>query len=234
MLSPNAWATSCPRYSAITFAALAIAFTASAETLEERCVGVARFDGAIADAKAQLESALERDQQFRKQTQSSNASATEPKPSLEVRQQILVDQQKIDLNNLKLLDSIVCKLGWLGIDAVGQRASLAAFLIVQHAALAVQESYLLTLQKAVASKQAEPSQVATLEDRINVRNKRPQRYASQLCFLKGGGYAWQPIENEDEAAINAARDTVGLGTIKRYAANFKIEYVPPSKKACDK
>lgn len=209
-------------------------FATSAASLDERCVGVAKFDGAIADAKVQLESALERDQQFRKQTQSNNASATEQQPSPEARQQLLRDQQKTDLDNLKLLDSIVCKFGWPGIDAVGQRASFAAFLILQHAELAVQESYLPTLQKAAASKQAQPSQVATLEDRVNVRNKRPQRYASQLCFLKGGGYAWQPIENEDEAAIDAAREMVGLDTIKSYAANFKIEYVPPSKKACDK
>lgn len=208
--------------------------TASAATLDERCVGVAKFDGGIAGAKAQLESALERDQQFRKQTQSSNASATELRPSLEARRQLLLDQQKIDLDNLKLLDSIVCKLGWPGIDTAGQWASFAASLIVQHAELAVQEIYLPTLQTAAASKQAEPSQVATLEDRINVRNKRPQRYASQLCFLKGGGYAWQPIENEDETAIDAARETVGFGTIKGYVANFKIEYVPSSRKACDK
>ena len=209
-------------------------FAASAAELDERCVGIAKFEGAIDYAKSQLESALERDQQFRKQTQRSNASVTEQQPSPAARQQLLRDQQIADLANLKLLDSIVCKFGWPRIDAVGQRASLAAFLIVQHAELAVQETYLPMLQIAAASQQAQPSQVATLEDRVNVRNKRPQRYASQLCFLKGGGYAWQPIENEDEAAINAARDAVGLGTIKSYAANFKIEYVPPSKKACDK
>ncbi len=209
-------------------------FTASAAGLDERCVGTARFDGAIADAKTQLESALERDQQYRKRLQSANASLTEARASPEERSKLLRDQQKIDVDNLKLLDSIVCKFGWLGIDAVGHRASLAAFLIVQHAELAAQESYLLTLQKAAASKQVQPSQVATLEDRINVRNNRPQSYASQLCFLKGGGYAWQPIENEDEAAIDAARETVGLGTIKSYAASFKIVYTPPSKKACDK
>lgn len=207
---------------------------ASAAALDERCIGTAKFEGTITDAKVQLESALERDQQLRKQTQSNNASATEPKPQPEARQQLLLDQQKIDLDNLKLLDSIACKLGWPGIDAVGQSASLAAFLIVQHAELAVQENYLPTLQKAAASRQAMPSQVATLEDRINVRNKRPQRYATQLCFLKSGGYAWQPIENEDESAINTARESMGMSTIKSYAANFKIEYVPPSKKPCDK
>ena len=225
---------SCSRFVAGVFAALAMVFSASAATLDERCVAVAKFEGAIADAKVQLESALERDQQFRKQTQNISASATEQQPSPEARQQLLRDQQKADLVNLKLLDSIVCNFGWLGIDAVGERASFAAFLIVQHAELAVLESYLPTLQKAATNKQVQPSQVAILEDIINVRNKRPQRYASQLCFMKGGSYAWQPIENEDEAAIDAARKTVGLGTIKSYAANFKIEYVPPSKKACDK
>ena len=215
---------------AAVFVSCAMAFTASAVGLGERCVTTAKFDGSIADAKTQLESALERDQQFRTRLQSSSAAPTEP---LE-RSKLLQVQQKIDLDNVKLLDSIVCKVGWPGIDAVGQRASLAAFLIVQHAELVVQESYLPMLQKAAASKQAQPSQVATLEDRINVRNKRPQRYASQLCFLKGGGYAWQLIENEDEVAIDAARETVGLETIKSYAANFKMEYTPPSTKACDR
>ena len=234
MLLVGAPITNCFRNVGCASAAAAMAFTVSATTLDERCVGVAKFDGTIADAKAQLESALARDQQFRRQTQNSNPSATAQQPSPEARQQLLLDQQKIDLANLKLLDSIVCKFGWPGIAAVGERAALAAFLIVQHAQLAVQESYLPTLQKAAAAKEAQPGQVAMLEDRINVRNKRPQRFASQLCFLKGGGYAWQPIENEDESTINAVRAAVGLGTIQSYAANFKIEYVPPSKKSCDK
>ena len=156
-MNVSAWATSCPPHIARVFAALALSFTASAAALDERCAGVAKFEGAIADAKSQLESALERDQQFRKQMQSSSASAPEQQPSPEARQQLLRDQQKIDLDNLKLLNSIVCKLGWPGIDAVGQRASFAAFLIVQHAELTVQESYLPTLQKAAATKQAQPS-----------------------------------------------------------------------------
>ncbi len=211
-----------------------MAVTASAAALNERCAGAAKFEGAITEAKVRLEAALERDQQFRKQTQSSNTFTNEQQPSPAARQQLLRDQQKLDLENLKLLDSKVCKFGWPGIDAVGQRASLAAFLIVQHAELAVQETYLPSLQKAATSKQAEPSKVATLEDRISGRNQRPQRYASQLCFLKRGGYAWRPIENEDEAAIDAVRETVRLGTIQSYAANFKIEYVPPSKRQCDR
>ncbi len=234
MLLVGARITNCFRNVGCASAAAAMVFTVSATTLDERCVGVAKFDGTIADAKAQLESALARDQQFRRQTQNSNPSATAQQPSPEARQQLLLDQQKIDLANLKLLDSIVCKFGWPEIDAVGQRASLAAFLIVQHAELVVQESYLPALQKAAEAKQSQPSLVATLEDRINVRNKRPQRYASQLCFVKGGGYAWQPIEDEDESKINAVRAAVGLGTIQSYAANFKIEYVRPSQKSCDK
>lgn len=110
---------------------------------------------------------------------------------------------------------------------------MAAFLIVQHADLAVQERYLPTLQGAAKAKQARPDLVATLEDRINVRLKRPQRYGTQLCFLKGGGYAWPPIENENEEALNGIRETVGLEPIKRHAARIGIEYVPPSKRPCD-
>jgi len=137
------------------------------------------------------------------------------------------------LDNLALLDSIFCKLGWPGIDAVGQRASFAAFLIVQHAELAAQESYLPALQKAATNNQAQPAQVATLEDRISVRRGRAQRYGTQLCYLKGGGYAWRPIENEDESALNAARERVGLGSISAYAAGFKTTYTTPSRKPCD-
>ena len=104
----------------VALATLAMTFSASAQV--DRCIGTAKFAGTMVDAKLQLESALERDQQFRKQTQSANAT---PKSSPEERQQLLRDQQKIDLDNVKLLDSIVCTLGWPGIDAVGQRASLA-------------------------------------------------------------------------------------------------------------
>jgi hypothetical protein len=114
--------------------------SASAATLDERCVGVTKFEGAMANAKSLLEMALERDQKFRKQSQSRNVFATEQESSPDARQQLLRDQREIDLDNLKLLDSIVCKFGWPAIDAVGRRASFAAFLIVQHADLAVQES----------------------------------------------------------------------------------------------
>lgn len=185
---------------------------------------------AITDVTRALEAAGERDQAHRKQLQP--AYGQPPMPAAD-RTQLLDAIRRIDLDNLALLDSIVCRHGWPDRDKVGERAAMAAFLIVQHADQAAQERYLPALQSALKTKQVRPDLVATLEDRINVRRKRPQRYGSQLCYLKSGGYAWQPIENENEEALDALREAVGLEPIKRYAARFGVEYTPPSKRPCD-
>ena len=142
------------------------------------------------------------------------------------------EQLTVDRENLALLDVIVCKFGWPAKSVFGEKAAVAAFLIVQHAALPVQETYLRSLKAAVVAKEADPAHLATLEDRINVRNGRPQVYGSQLCYLPGGGVAWRPMVEENEAKLNAIRASIGLSSIKQYAANFGGQYTPPSQLGC--
>jgi hypothetical protein len=138
--------------------------------------------------------------------------------------------EKIDSENLARLEKIVEEHGWPGRSRVGRQGASAAFLVVQHAPLEVQERYLPLLEAAVAAREAQPSQLALLTDRILTRNGKPQRYGSQLHRSpETGKVEFLPIE--DPANVNARRAAVGLEPIEEYARRFGIEYeAPPAER----
>ena len=204
----------------------------STAALALRCDAASAFAGTIAEARTQLELAVARDQLARKNLEGVGDSSAKNPLSPEEKDKRIKQQLAIDSENLLLLDAIVCKFGWPTKSALGEKAALAAFLIVQHSALPVQEIYVPSLKAAVVAKEADPTHLATLEDRINVRNGRPQIYGSQLCYRPGGGVAWRPLVEENEAKLDAVRASIGLSSIKQYAAHFGAEYVPPSQLGC--
>src|ERR1051325_9407619 len=92
---------------------------------------------------------------------------------------------KQDSVNLVKVVAILDKYGWLGSDEVGSQGNSALFLVIQHADLKTQEKYLPMIKEAVKNGKAEPSQLALLIDRIEMRNNRPQVYGSQVT---GNGF----------------------------------------------
>lgn len=136
-------------------------------------------------------------------------------------------QSAVDSLNLVQLDRIVAEYGWPGNSLVGRDGALAAFLVLQHADLDVQERYLPLLEAAVAAGEASAGHLAYLVDRIRVRNNLPQRYGSQVRQHPAtGGLEFFPIE--DEAGVDERRAGVGLGPLAEYARQMGFEYVGPS------
>ena len=87
---------------------------------------------------------------------------------------------RADSLNLARLEWVVAEHGWPRVSRVGRPAAQAAFLVVQHSPLDVQERYLALLRSAVEAGEGIPSNLAYLTDRIRVRRGEPQVYGSQL------------------------------------------------------
>jgi hypothetical protein len=137
-------------------------------------------------------------------------------------------QTVLDQANLERLASIVERYGWPGLHFAGAVGSQNAFMVVQHAELPHQQKYLPLLREAAARKEALPSEVAMLEDRVRVRSGQPQLYGSQFKPFPDGAQAKDatlelyPIE--DEAHVEERRRAVGLMPLPDYVKLMRATY----------
>jgi hypothetical protein len=136
-------------------------------------------------------------------------------------------QEEIDARNIARLEQVIKHYGWPGKRLVGEEASKAAFLILQHSDLARQEKYLPLLKKAAKKRDALLADVAMLEDRILVKKGKKQIYGTQVHSGSetGGKLVLAPIENEEH--VDKRRASVGMMPLREYLKHFGIEYIPP-------
>ena len=139
-------------------------------------------------------------------------------------------QDEIDARNMVRLEEVIKQHGWPGKSLVGNEASQAAFLILQHTDLTRQQKYLPLLKKAARKGDARPADVAMLEDRILVGRGKKQIYGTQVRSGPdtGGKLVLAPIEDEEH--VDKRRASVGLMPLKDYLKHFGIEYKPAMKK----
>lgn len=127
--------------------------------------------------------------------------------------------QTVDSDNGTWAKRVVDVWGWPTKDLVGDEASHSFWLLVQHAELSLQERCLELLTKAVAEKQARPSDLAYLEDRIRMKQGRPQLYGTQLWTFEGETRLW-PIE--DIHQLEGRRKMMNLPTLDEYLKYFGL------------
>jgi hypothetical protein len=110
------------------------------------------------------------------------------------------------------LGEILGAHGWPGCSLVGQEASAAAWLILQHAIgnPSLQRRG-LTLMRAAATGDVSPVHVAMLEDRIRSNEGQGQRYGTQFDWDEEGRLSPLPIE--DEANVDRRRAELGLAPL---------------------
>ncbi|QIP14998.1 hypothetical protein G8759_21405 [Spirosoma aureum] len=116
------------------------------------------------------------------------------------------DMEAIHRANVARLREIIGLIGWPTRSKVGEEASEAAWLIVQHAigeALFMKSGYQLMLD---VSDDINPQHLAYLYDRICFFTGKPQRYGTQ--YDKGKLY---PVE--DKVAVNRLRAEINLPVI---------------------
>ncbi len=179
--------------------------------------------------KTELESMFKTDQALRNEFNTmqveARAKGVEVEKSVWDAMWARINEQ--DGINQKRLVEIVAKNGWPKKSDVGPLGATAAFLIVQHAPLDFQLKHIDHLREAAMSGEAEKSTVALLEDRVLIRQGKPQRFASQVDTK--GGVSLLPTE--DEANLAARCKTMGLGPICEYLGRFvktsgEITYPP--------
>ena len=139
------------------------------------------------------------------------------------------EQAEIDNRLLKRLEEIIKQYGWPARSRVGAEASLAAFLIIQHADYEYQKKYFPLIKEAMEKGEIERGHVALLEDRILMREGKKQVYGSQLTRNeKTGKYEMWPVEDEEN--LDKRRSSVGLEPIAEYLKRFGVTYIPPKKR----
>lgn len=133
-----------------------------------------------------------------------------------------------DSINTVEVTKIIDERGWPGTSLVGGKANSAVFLVVQHASLAVQEKYLPLLRESVMKGESRGSSLALLEDRILMRNGKPQTYGSQITTDKETGKQIV-YKIKDPEYVNKRRAEVGLGPIEEYVSYWDIVWTIPQK-----
>ncbi|HEV7347847.1 DUF6624 domain-containing protein [Telluribacter sp.] len=138
------------------------------------------------------------------------------------------EMKRVDSVNLPKIERILQEHGYPGKTLVGEDQSITAWLVIQHAALAVQEKYFPLIQEAAQQGELDKSHLALLVDRIRVFKGQKQLFGSQVRNGPDGKPAgFEPIE--DEPNVNKRRAEMGLPPLEDYAKHFGFEYVVPKE-----
>ena len=134
-------------------------------------------------------------------------------------------QLKKDINaqNEQRLEEIIAENGWPKKSEVKGSAAQAAFLVIQHADLELQQKYLPLLKEACEAGEADWSGYALMYARVEMREGRPQLFGSQVTFNKETGN-YEPYAIKEPEYVNKRRKEVGLGPIEEYLGHWNIEW----------
>lgn len=117
------------------------------------------------------------------------------------------------------LAEIIDEHGWPTRSLVGDDGATAAWVIAQHSDLDVefQERALELMRQAVDDGEADPTELAYLEDRVALNQGRPQTYGTQIGCVDGRA---EPAELADPDRVEELREEVGLQPLEDYLAEL--------------
>jgi len=175
--------------------------------------------------KGQLEKIYVQDQTLRQLYQTAEDKFGRESDEMKYFWKLVSEQDS--LNELEVI-KIIEEKGWVGKSLVGGQANMTLWLVIQHSPLETQEKYLPLLKKSVLEGESSGSHLALLEDRIQMRNGKPQIYGSQITQDKDTGKQlvyeiWEP------EYVNQRRKEVGLGPIGDYVKRWGIVWTIEQK-----
>ena len=85
----------------------------------------------------------------------------------------------VDVDNVRFLVPAITRHGWLGAHLVNTDGAHACWLLAQHAPAARRAEWAPLMRAAVIGGNADPRDLAYLEDRVAVDQNRPQTYGTQ-------------------------------------------------------
>jgi len=168
----------------------------------------------------QLDSIYEEDQKYRKQISSVMKEFGQDSEEF---QEFAMTMVKTDASNLAVVKQILDDYGWLGPDAVGEKANQTLFLVIQHADLETQQKYMPMMEQAIENGKAKPQNFAFLKDRVLLGMGEKQIYGSQVGVDQPTGtYYVRPLQDPEN--VNKRREKMGLGSIEDYVSRWNIEW----------
>ena len=128
------------------------------------------------------------------------------------------EMKELHDRNAKILSEIINTIGYPTIDKVGNEASEATWLIVQHAI--GQPDFMKTcvklLEGAVNENKASAIHLAYLTDRVAVLEGKPQLYGTQFDWDENGELS--PNDFDDLKKVNQRRKAIGLNSLEEQTA----------------
>jgi hypothetical protein len=136
----------------------------------------------------------------------------------------------VDAENTLAMKHIVGAIGWPTVSRVGEEASFAAWLLVQHADHdPVFQQRCVDLMKQANEGDVSKRDIAYLEDRVRVNTGKGQLYGTQFEETEneeGVVVAYGPKPIEDIAHLDERRASVGLEPFEEYRKHLTQKYFP--------
>lgn len=122
--------------------------------------------------------------------------------------------QKLHNRNARILETIIDRIGYPTTDKVGEIASEAAWLVIQHAIglPSLMRSCAHLLEVAVKENGANPINLAYLVDRIAVLEGKAQHYGTQFDWDENGELSPSAIDEIEK--VNQRRKQLGLNSLQ--------------------
>ena len=167
-----------------------------------------------------LDTIYQSDQSYRRQISEIAEKYGQDSEEMQAHWKLIRETDSINMIKIK---KILDEHGWLGPDIIGDQGNMTLFLVIQHADLETQLTYLPMMREAVEQGNARASSLALLEDRVALRQGKRQIYGSQVGRdPETGEYYVLPLIEPEK--VNERRAEVGLGTIEAYLQNWDMSW----------
>ncbi len=123
------------------------------------------------------------------------------------------EMEALHVKNAEVLEEIIQVIGFPTEEKVGEEASKAAWLVIQHAISKpnFMRRCASLLEEAVHQQNASPIDLAYLKDRIAVLEGKPQLYGTQFDWDENGEL--NPNLMDDVSLVDKRRKEIGLNSI---------------------
>lgn len=134
------------------------------------------------------------------------------------------EMEEVHLDNAQRLQEIIQQIGWPTQEQVGEEASQAAWLIVQHAISlpSFMKSCLALMKEQERAGTVNPVNVAFLSDRIAMYENRPQSYGTQFVSDDQGRLVAYELDASIDQ-VNQRRQKLGLNTVEERLAELIVQ-----------
>ncbi len=167
---------------------------------------------------AKLEKIYTEDQKYRKEINGIKEKYGWKSDEMKAHWKIINEKDSLNLIEIK---KILETKGWLGKSVIGRQGNSTLFLVIQHSDTETQLKYLPMMREAVKKKNASPSSLALLEDRVALGQGKRQIYGSQIHTdnTTKEMYVAPLIDPEN---VDKRRAEVGLGKLADYVGHWNL------------